>query len=211
MDPVRPLPKFTIADAVTYSWNACWRSFGPMCRVSLVVFVGNVLAYIVAAASQTSVLGTAFTLLALFLDVALVFGLVRASLDVVEGRTPVLAEAFRPDGYGPYLVASVLFLVGTNLGLILIVPGIVFAVVFQFYAYVIAEHPQVRAVDALRRSAQITRGARLRLLGLAAVLLFLNLAGAFVCFVGLIVTYAISATALAYVYRLLTGQPIAAL
>ena len=211
MDPVRPLPKFTIGDAVTYSWNACWRNFAPICRVALVVFAGNVLAYIVAAASQTSVLGTAFTLLALLLDVALVFGLVRASLDVVEGRTPTIADAFRPDGYGPYLVASVLFLVGTNLGLILIVPGIIFAIVFQFYAYVIAEHPQVRAVDALRRSAQITRGARIRLLGLAAVLLLLNVAGAFLCFVGLIVTYAISATALAYVYRLLTGQPIAAL
>jgi uncharacterized membrane protein len=105
----------------------------------------------------------------------------------------------------------VLFLVGTNIGLILIIPGIIFAIVFQFYAYVIAEHPQVRAVDALRRSAQITRGARIRLLGLAAVLLLLNVAGAFLCFVGLIVTYAISATALAYVYRLLTGQPIAAL
>ena len=179
--------------------------------MALVVFAGNVLAYIVAAASQTSVLGTAFTLLALLLDVALVFGLVRASLDVVEGRTPTIADAFRPDGYGPYLVASVLFLVGTNIGLILIIPGIIFAIVFQFYAYVIAEHPQVRAVDALRRSAQITRGARIRLLGLAAVLLLLNVAGAFLCFVGLIVTYAISATALAYVYRLLTGQPIAAL
>lgn len=211
MDPVRPLPKFTIADAVTYSWNACWRNFGSLCRVSLVVFVGNVLAYIVAAFNQTTVLGTAFTLLALMLDVALVFGLVRASLDVVEGRTPTLADAFRPDGYGPYLVASVLFLVGTNIGLILIIPGIIFAIVFQFYAYVIAEHPQVPAIDAMRRSAQITRGARMRLLGLAAVLVFLNVAGAFFCFVGLIVTYAISAMALAYVYRLLTGQPIAAL
>jgi len=211
VDPVRPLPKFTVADAVTYGWNACWRNFGPMARVSLVVFVGNVLAYIVAATNRTSVLGTAFTLLALFIDVMLLFWLIRASLDLVEGRTPTLAEAFRPDGYGPYIVASVLFLIGTNIGLILIVPGIIFAVVFQFYGYVIAEHPDVQATVALRRSAQITRGARLRLIGLAVVLLLLNVTGAFLCLVGLVVTYAISATALAYVYRLLTGQPVAAL
>ena len=29
------------------------------------------------------------------------------------------------------------------------------------------------------------------------------------CFLGLVVTYALSAVALAYVYRLLSGQPIA--
>jgi uncharacterized membrane protein len=64
---------------------------------------------------------------------------------------------------------------------------------------------------ALRRSAQITRGARIRLLGLSVVLLLLNLAGFVVCVVGLVVTYAISAVALAYVYRLLSGQPVASL
>ncbi len=212
MDSARPLPKFTIAEAVTYSWNACWRNFAAMCRVSLVVFGGNAALVIIGLATSTSVLSNAFNLLAVLVDVLLVFGLIRASLDVVEGRTPSVGEAFRPDGYGPYLVASVLYLVGTQLGLLLlVVPGIFFAIVFQFYGYVVAEHPDVPATVALRRSAQITRGARLRLCGLAAVLVFLNLAGLSLCFVGLIVTSAISATALAYVYRLLTGQPVAAL
>jgi len=212
VDPARPLPKFTVADAVSYSWNACWRNFVPVCLVSLVVFVGNVLVFFIGAVNSSSALSYAFSLLAVLVDVLLVFGLIRASLDLVEGRTPSVGEAFRPDGYGPYLVASVLYLVGTYLGLfLLLVPGIIFAVVFQFYGYVVAEHPQVPATLALRRSAQITKGARWRLFGLAVVLLFLNLAGVFLCFVGLVVTYAVTATALAYVYRLLTGQPVAAL
>jgi uncharacterized membrane protein len=144
--------------------------------------------------------------------VLLVFGLIRAALEVVEGRTPSLAEAFRPDGYGPFLVASVLFLLGLYIGLLLlVVPGLIFGLVFQFYGFVVAEHPDAPATVALRRSAQITRGARIRLLGLSVVLLLLNLAGFVVCVVGLVVTYAISAVALAYVYRLLSGQPVASL
>ena len=51
----------------------------------------------------------------------------------------------------------------------------------------------------------------MRLIGLAVVLVLLNVTGALVCLVGLVVSYAITATALAYTYRLLTGQPVAAL
>ena len=212
VEPVRPVPKFSIGDAVTYSWNACWRNFAPVMLVSLIVFAGNTIAVLLSATNSSSAMNYAFSLFGILVDVLLVFGLIRAALDVVEGRTPSLGEVFRPDGYGPFLVASVLFLVGLYLGLLLlVVPGLIFGLVFQFYGFVVAEHPDVPATVALRRSAQITRGARARLFGLAVVLLFLNLAGFMVCVVGLVVTYAISAVALAYVYRLLSGQPIASL
>ncbi|HSO94857.1 MAG TPA: hypothetical protein VLV81_02330 [Acidimicrobiia bacterium] len=207
MEPARPLPPFTISEAVTYSWNACLRNGGPAyLLVSLVVFAGNTAVVVLAAANSSAGFQLAFELFGALIDVLLLLGLIRAALDVVDGVTPHLGTVFRPDGYGPYLVASVLFLVGTYLGFILlVVPGLVFAVIFEFYAYVIAEHPDITATGALRRSAEITRGSRVRLLGLAAVLVCLNLAGA-LCVVGLIVTYAISALALAYVYRALTNQ-----
>jgi uncharacterized membrane protein len=179
--------------------------------VSLIVLAGNALAVLLSAANSSPAMSYAFSLLGILVDVLLVFGLIRAALEVVEGRIPSLADVFRPDGYGPFLVASVLFLIGLYLGLlVLVVPGLIFGVVFQFYEFVVAEHPDVPATVALRRSAQITRSARVRLFGLAVVLLLLNLAGFMVCVVGLVVTYAISAVALAYVYRLLSGQPIAA-
>jgi uncharacterized membrane protein len=174
------------------------------------VFAGNALVLLIQTVNSNVGLNLAFQLLGVLAELLLVLGLVRASLDVVGGRTPTLAEVFRPDGYGPYLVASILFLVGVWLGVaLLVVPGVIFGIVFQFYGYVVAEHPDVPAIVALQRSAQITRGVRFRLFGLAVVLLFLNLAGFMLCVVGLIVTYAMTAIALAYVYRLLTGQPVA--
>jgi uncharacterized membrane protein len=209
VEPARPVPRFTISEAVTYSWNACLRNAGSYLLVSLVVFVGNTVVVLLAAANNTAGFQLAFELLGALIDLLLLLGLIRASLDVVDGVTPRLGMVFRPDGYGPYLVASIFFLVGTYLGFILlIVPGVVFAVMFQFYGYVVAEHPDIRATAALRRSAEITRGARLRLIGLAVVLICLNLAGAF-CVVGLIVTYGITALALAYTYRVLSDRPVA--
>jgi len=202
------VPRFTISEAVTYSWNACLRNGGPYLLVSLVVFVGNTAVVLLAAANSSAGFQLAFELLGVLVDLLLILGLIRASLEVVDGVTPRLGLVFRPDGYGPYLVASIFFLVGVYVGFILlIVPGLVFAVIFQFYGYVVAENPDITATGALRRSAELTRGTRLRLLGLAAVLVCLNLAGA-LCAVGLIFTYAISALALAYVYRVLTNQPI---
>jgi uncharacterized membrane protein len=211
VEPARPVPPFTISETVTYSWNATLRNFGPLMLVSLVVFVGNALALLIGSANSTPGFEIAFNLIAILVDLLLVLGLIRASLDVVQGRRPSVGEVFRPEGAVPYLVASVLYLVGVYLGLVLVVPGVVFGVIFQFYGYVVAEHPDVSAVTALRRSAEITKGVRLRLIGLAVVLVLLNVTGALVCLVGLVVSYAITAMALAYTYRLLTGQPVAAL
>ena len=95
------------------------------------------------------------------------------------------------------------------LAVLLVAAALWFGVVFQFYGFVIAEHPDVGPMVALAHSAALTHGVRLRLLGLVAVLAFLNLAGLMLCFLGLVVTYALSAVALAYVYRLLSGQAIA--
>jgi hypothetical protein len=191
--------------------------------VSAIVLAGNGLIALLSAAFSGAAMSLAFGLFGILINLLLVFGLLRAALAVVEGQPVILAESFRPDGFGPFLLASVVFLVGLAVGLelpsVLLLPGLLgavlvlaalwFGVVFQLYGFVIAEHPDVGPLVALGRAAALTRGARLRLVGLVAVLAFLNLAGLMLCFLGLVVTYALTAVALAYVYRLLSGQPIA--
>jgi uncharacterized membrane protein len=211
VEPARPVPAFTISETVSYSWNATFRNFGAVVLVSFIVLAGNTLVFLIGEANSHAGLDLAFNLVGALVNLLLVLGLIRASLEVVQGRRPTLGEVFRPEGYGPYLVASIIYLVGVYLGLILVIPGIVIAVIFQYYGYVVAEHPDVSAITALKHSARITSGNRFRLLGLAAVLLLLNIAGFLLCLVGLVVTYAITAVALAYTYRLLTDQPVVTL
>ena len=65
------------------------------------------------------------------------------------------------------------------LGLILlIVPGIIFAVVFGFYGFVIAERGDgVGITESLQRSADLTRGHRWQLFGLSLLILLINIGG----------------------------------
>ncbi|CAB4652593.1 unannotated protein [freshwater metagenome] len=48
-------------------------------------------------------------------------------------------------------------------------------------------------------------------LGLIVLLMLINIAGAMLCGIGLLFTYPMSSVAVAYAYRTLNGQPVAAI
>ena len=116
---------------------------------------------------------------------------------------------FQTDGFGPYILASILFGIAVFVGLILcIIPGLIFAVVYHFYGYVLVENPSTGAIDSLKKAADITRGHRWELFGLFIVLILINIVGLIACLVGVIFTAGISAVAVAYAYRSLSGQSV---
>ena len=115
------------------------------------------------------------------------------------------------DGFFNYLVAGIIFGIAVFVGLLLcIIPGIIVAVVFMFFGYGIVQQPDLGAVDSLKRSAEITKGYRWQLFGLAILLALINFVGLLACGVGILFTYGISAIAIAYAYKTLSGQAVAA-
>jgi uncharacterized membrane protein len=125
---------------------------------------------------------------------------------------PVPGDLLKTEGLGSYFIASILFAIGLYIGLILcIVPGIIWAVVFHFFGYVCVENPGISPVDALKRSAEITKGQRGTLFGLLVVCLLINVLGAILCGVGLLVSIPVTFVASAYAYRTLSGQSISAI
>ena len=115
-------------------------------------------------------------------------------------------------GLGSYLVAAIIFGIAVFVGLILfIIPGIIVSLIFMFYGYTIVQNPSTSPIDALKRSAEITKGHRWQLLGLTVLLLIINVIGAILCGIGLLFTYGITAIAVAHAYKSLSGQPIAAI
>lgn len=106
----------------------------------------------------------------------------------------------------PYLIASILMTVMVMVGfLVFIVPGIIVVLVFGFYGFHIVDTAERSPIEALRRSAWITRGERLRLFGLGLVLIVLNLLGLAIFPVGVLVTAAVSLLVVAHVYRRLSA------
>ena len=102
---------------------------------------------------------------------------------------------------GHYLIASAIVSLVVALGLVLlIVPGIVLAVMFMFYAYFIIDK-KMKAFDALKQSMALTKGYRMQLFGILALLILMNIAGAIALLVGLLVTIPITSLAVAHMYR----------
>ena len=203
---------FSIGDAISYGWTAYWRNIGPMLLLSLVILAVNILIGWIGNGVDNVSGQIILNLISFVVGIILAMGLIRASIAVVEGRMPEVRMLTLTDGFGSYLVASLLVTIGVVLGLIaLIVPGIILAIMWHFFGYVIVEAPTTRATDAMRRSSEITRGHRWQLLGLGLLLVLINIIGILACGIGLLFTYGITAVTVAYAYKVLSGQPVAPL
>ena len=135
-------------------------------------------------------------------------GVIKTSLKLAGGEKGNLRDLYL--GYPlflRYLGASILYslmvLAGT---LLLIVPGIIWSIQFQFYGYLIVDQG-LGPIEALKRSSAMTKGAKgdLFLYGLLA--LCIVLAGALCLFVGLFAAIPTVIIATAFVYRKLLAQP----
>ncbi len=89
--------------------------------------------------------------------------------------------------------------------ILLIIPGIIWAIQFCFYDYLIVDRG-FGPVDALKKSSEITKGVKLDLFVFGMLLGIINLLG-FICLVvGLFVTIPTTMVAMAFVYRKLLAQ-----
>jgi uncharacterized membrane protein len=202
---------FDVGRAISYGWRAYWKNAGPLIVLALVVLVVNFVISLIGGNVSGVASGLVLQLIGFVVGIVLSMGLIRASLAVVEGRTPEVNMLFQTDGFGPYLVASILVGLAVFVGLIaFIVPGVILAIMWQFFGYVIVEDPPTGPADAMRRSADITRGNRWQLFGLGILLVAINVVGLLACGIGLIFTYGITVVTLAYTYKTLSGQPVVA-
>lgn len=206
-----PAPtELKVGDALGYGFEATKRHLGPLVAVALILMVlpsavGNVGALLGNE-------GVAFVaqIVSLLVGALLLMGVIRVVLAVTAGEEPEVATLFQADRYWPFLGAYLLFGLCVSAGLVLfIVPGIILAIMFGFFGYVIVQDADAGVIDALKRSSEIAKGhwGPLFLLGLAAF--GINLLGLMLCLVGVLFTYPITAVAYAYAYRTLAGQPVA--
>lgn len=219
--PGPPAGDFAVGDAVSYGWTTYWRNVGPLVVMTLIILAVNVVIGLIGSAVNSSAGTIVVNLLSFIVGIVLAMGLIRAAIAVVEGRTPEANMFLNTDGFASYLGAVILFalaVVGPMiilailvpiLVLVWLIPAIVLGVMWHFFGYVIVEDPAVTPSEALRRSADITRGHRWQLFGLGVLLALINIVGFLACFIGLLFTYGITAVTLAYAYKRLSGQPVA--
>ena len=108
--------------------------------------------------------------------------------------------------FSKYILSLIIYGLIVLAGLILlIIPGIIWAIKFQFFGYFIVDKG-LGPIESLKQSAKITKDTKwtLFLFGLLSGLI--NLLGALLLLVGLFATVPTTMMAKAFVYRKLLGQ-----
>ena len=134
-------------------------------------------------------------------------GTIKITLDVLDKGETNLKTLF---SYSHLLVKFILGAILYGLivlgGLILlIVPGIIWAIKYQFFAYLIVDK-NLSPMKAIKKSGEITAGKKGKLFLLGLLFALINIIGAICLFVGLFVTIPTTMIAWAYVYRKLMGE-----
>ena len=137
-------------------------------------------------------------------------GVTRISLKFADGARAEMGDLFaRADLFFKYVGGSILYALIVLGGLILlIVPGFIWAMKYQFYGYFIMDR-ELGPIEALKQSAAITGGAKGNLFLFALVLAGINMLGALALVIGLFATIPTSIVAVGFVYRRLLARAAA--
>jgi hypothetical protein len=200
---------FSIGEAFSYGWNKFIQYVGQIILIVLVIFgiqvVFSVISQILTRDGGVGaiVVGTAIWIVGLVVGFILQAGLIRAALAVTRGETPEVGMLFQTANIGPFIVASILvgllFFVGF---LACCIGAIVVAIFTLFYGYFVIDKGD-QPTDSIGSSYRLVKNNFGAVLGFAVLAFLLNLV---TC--GLAV--GITQIATAYVYKKLTGQPVAA-
>ena len=119
-----------------------------------------------------------------------------------------LSVLWHPRPFWKFLGATILLALAMVIGLVLlIVPGIIFALMFMFATFIVIER-ELGPIEAMKESNRITRGHKWNLLGFLLMLFLINLLGLLALVVGLLVSIPVSALAFAHAYRVLSGGTV---
>jgi uncharacterized membrane protein len=219
---VTPAPQrapFSATDAIGYGWKGFTANIGPLLLIGLVLLVASALSNWLSQGFESWLLTIIGSVLSAFISLVISLGLIRAALAILDGGRPSVEQLVSTRDIGPYIIASLLVALVVTVGLVLcIIPGLIAGFLLQFYGYAIIDRksdsvttaPQSSPTGAMRASFEVVAGNVGPLILLAVLCFLLNLGGALLCGVGLLVTMPVTAIAIAYAWRYFSGGRIAA-
>lgn len=196
------MPQFSIKT----SFRQTWRLYKKNCLFFIgltILTTGFRLAanYLVNLLDQPLII-TIASLLSWLLSTAITIGLINISLSFIDTSTGNLKQLYSKTRLlGKYILGNILYGLIVFAGiLLLIIPGIIWAIKYQFFGYLIIDQ-NLKPTQALKTSSQLTQGKKRRLFWLTILLFLFNLLGTLPVFLGLLITIPMSSLVMAHVYR----------
>jgi uncharacterized membrane protein len=204
-----------VGAAITYGWNKF--------KDNALVWIGiSIIAFLIAGLIQGAFNGFDYTNTE-FSALSIVGGLVtaivgyiiqaaflRGALSELDGIKPAFGTFFQFTNIGAVVLGGFLVAVATYVGLALcIIPGIIAAFLLYYTLTFIVDKNQ-DAISGIKSSYALTSSNVGTLILLALALIGINIIGALLCGIGLLVTAPVALIASTYAYRVLTGGHVAA-
>lgn len=228
---------WSVGNALSYGWAKFQANWQPLVIAMVVLFVAFAIVGILYAVVQGAVIGdvklelqddgtyettggggfaTSLILAAVFTGVFMVASivvgamLIRAALDLTEGKAISTSSILKVPDLGPLLVLGVivggLTLVGT---ILCYIPGLIVGFLLQFSVHFLLDKG-LAPVEAAKASFNLVKDNLGNAIIWYIVALIVGGIGAIACGVGILVTYPIALIGTAYTYKKFTGQAVAA-
>lgn len=188
--------------AISYGWTSVKKDFWYLIGIAVVSSI------ISGLGSGNYKRTDAWDMLSPFLSVWMTCGYTKMMLDYQRGNKLPLAELFSQfKHYWQVFFATILvgLIVGVGF-LFFIVPGIYFALKYQFTIQLIIDK-NLGFMDAMKESAKMTTGLKMSLFGFNLALFGIILLGAICLGIGVFVAIPVVWLAEVFMYRRLAGAP----
>jgi uncharacterized membrane protein len=211
-NPPQPPPSASgpdIGAALSYGWRKFQANLGPVLAVVLVPVLVQLGLSVFANTTVDSLAGMfVVQVLSFVVGAAAALGIYQTALMITAGETPDLGKAFSSDRWGEWILFSIVFGLIIGAGALLCGVGALIAVGLWGMSGFYLLDQRMGIGQALRASFTATR-ANMNLAVAVAVCVLVGIAGVVLCGIGYFVTAPIAYIAVAYLYRLTNGQPVA--
>lgn len=195
---------FSIKEALNFGFKKFKQNTSVLIGILVVLFIVSAVLNGLQKLTDdyAPVASTLFKIVALVVQLVSAMGIIRISLSIYKDLKikfmDILSETHR---FLDYMVAYFLFFFMTLLGLILLIfPGVIWASTYLFYGYILIDEKE-KPIASLKRSRELTKNNRLQIFYFLLILLGINIIGALLLGVGLLVTIPVSFISMGYVYN----------
>ena len=191
----------SVQGALHFGWDTFKKRPGFFIGMTAIIFVVSWLTGFIIG--MVGLKGNSLgSLLNLLVTTLLDLGVVATMLKVYDApESAKIGDLWHPHQYLPYLGATLLTGLIIVVGLILlIVPGVIAAMMLLFVKFIVVDR-KMGPIEALKESARMTKGHRMSLFLLVLAIAAINIIGAILLLVPLLVTIPVSTLAMVYAYR----------
>jgi uncharacterized membrane protein len=197
---------FSKSELIKKGWGTTKSNYVILLKIALVFILVSIAFNAINIISNNQVGVVSITsLISSIIQTILEIGVIKIGLDIVDGKTPDFKDLY--SNYNRFieffltsLIVGIIIVVGF---ILLIIPGIYFAVRYQFTPYIVVDK-KLAYKKAWDTSAEMVKGRWMKVFLFDLSLIGLNILGVLALGVGLFLTIPTSIFASIYLYRKLS-------